>query len=480
MTYDKKTAIIISVGSTKTDIRKAKGYKYYRRISTLKEYLQMFNKMKNFFGKTKKARRNFIVGLIIAAVCISSVAATASVAYNVNLVVDGEEKVITTLRSTLEGVLEQAEIVLDDNDVIDAKGFTAWQDSKVVITRNAEVTIKDGDKEAVTVVASGKVADALKKANITVQEDDDINFDEDDKLDEGMSIEIVRAFTVTLVVGDQVKAIKITGGTVSDALKKAGIELTEDQKMLQKLTDELKPYMIIEILDRNTTQRVVNEKIAFKTIKKNTDTLEKGTTKVTQKGVEGEKKCRYLDTYENGKVIKSELILERVIKEPVDEIVLVGTKVVTTKKPTTTKKQTTNNGNSGDKVSAPAGTKFAKNVKAKSELTVPSDLTLNSKNVPTSYKYKITGKATAYYAPRGAITATGRTVKPGHVAVDPREIPYGSKLWIVGTSGYVYGYSVAADTGGFIYSTNYLVDLFFWSYNECIQWGLRDVTIYVL
>ena len=37
----------------------------------------------------------------------------------------------------------------------------------------------------------------------------------------------------------------------------------------------------------------------------------------------------------------------------------------------------------------------------------------------------------------------------GNVAVDPRIIPYGSKLFIMSADGkYVYGYGIACDTGG--------------------------------
>ena len=59
-----------------------------------------------------------------------------------------------------------------------------------------------------------------------------------------------------------------------------------------------------------------------------------------------------------------------------------------------------------------------------SELTPPSSLTLEN-GVPTSYKRVVTGKAAAYSASAGAKTASGRTVKPGYIAVDPNQFPYG-------------------------------------------------------
>ena len=53
-------------------------------------------------------------------------------------------------------------------------------------------------------------------------------------------------------------------------------------------------------------------------------------------------------------------------------------------------------------------------------------------------------------------------------------------MWIVSTDGIVYGYAIAADTGGFVKKGKFTVDLFMNTESECIQWGSRDVVIYIL
>jgi 3D (Asp-Asp-Asp) domain-containing protein len=69
---------------------------------------------------------------------------------------------------------------------------------------------------------------------------------------------------------------------------------------------------------------------------------------------------------------------------------------------------------------------------------------------------------------------------PGHVAVDPRQFPYGTRLYIM-SGNYVYGYAVAADTGGFVYNgSGVTVDLFFGSNAEAKHFGRRPVDIYVV
>ena len=85
----------------------------------------------------------------------------------------------------------------------------------------------------------------------------------------------------------------------------------------------------------------------------------------------------------------------------------------------------------------------------------------------------------AYYGDKG--TASGRKPMPGHIAVDPKQFPYGTELYIVSLDGkYIYGYCIAADTGGFVKTNGCTVDLFMNTIEECYSWGHRGVRIYVL
>jgi 3D (Asp-Asp-Asp) domain-containing protein len=75
-------------------------------------------------------------------------------------------------------------------------------------------------------------------------------------------------------------------------------------------------------------------------------------------------------------------------------------------------------------------------------------------------------------------TATGTTARRNSngyssVAVDPRVIPLGTKLYIEG-----YGYGIAEDTGGAIKGN--IIDVYFDSNSECINWGRRSVNVYIL
>ena len=70
-------------------------------------------------------------------------------------------------------------------------------------------------------------------------------------------------------------------------------------------------------------------------------------------------------------------------------------------------------------------------------------------------------------------TATGRRVRFGIAAVDPKVIPLHTKLYVAG-----YGYAIAADTGGLI--KNNKIDLFFWRRLADSGWRGGYIDVYIL
>jgi 3D (Asp-Asp-Asp) domain-containing protein len=76
------------------------------------------------------------------------------------------------------------------------------------------------------------------------------------------------------------------------------------------------------------------------------------------------------------------------------------------------------------------------------------------------------------YCMRHSLTSRGTGVAYGTIAVDPKIIPYYSKIYVPG-----YGWGRALDTGGRIKGNK--IDIWFPTYRECRQWGRRYVKIKV-
>lgn len=94
-------------------------------------------------------------------------------------------------------------------------------------------------------------------------------------------------------------------------------------------------------------------------------------------------------------------------------------------------------------------------------------------NLSATKEFYMLSTAYAPGAGAGYITATGRRAGYGIVAVDPRVIPLGTRLYIPG-----YGYAIAADTGSAI--KGFRIDLCFNTREQAVKWGRRRVKVYIV
>lgn len=288
-----------------------------------------------------------------------------------------------------------------------------------------EVTIVDDGKFIVVKTKASTVKELLVETNRTLGLKDTINVPLTTKLKEGEKIVINRAKPVKIAVDGREVELLTVAKTVADAIKEAGITVGP-QDIIKPSPSELiglnTDVKIIRVKEVEKTEEVT---LAYRTIKRPSNTLFKGKTKVLTKGKTGLVRTYYKYTYYDGKEVKKEVIKQVVVKKPVDEVILVGTKN-----------------------------------------------TVSRGGVVIRFSRVIDVVATGY-THTGHRTATGVYPHRGVVAVDPDIIPYGTRLYIDG-----YGYGTALDTGSAIQGAR--IDLFFDSYSEAISWGRRSTRVYVL
>ena len=397
--------------------------------------------------------------LILAVVFFVSATAFAvpPVMYNVTIY-DGSSVIeVLTSKNTADEILadEGIEINEEKADEVSLANFDGKDGSAIIIRRGVEVTIESFDGSKNTVYALGTVKDALKKAEIKLKKGTALNYSADTLLEDGMTIEIYDIYKITLTVDGKTLTKKVSGETVEDALNVLGVELKGKDFTKPALDKELKNGMEISVFRVETKKRTEEEAIPYETEYTYSDSLYRNRTRTLESGVEGTKAVVYEDTYINGELQNSAKKSEKVLEKPSRELVQVGTKVnvVTT--------------------GLPVGTPI-------SEMAEPSYLKIGANGLPTNYRSVINAQATAYCIP-GGITSTGKRAQTGYIAVDPKEIPYGTEMYIVSADGrYVYGYCIAADTGSYIYDVDWTVDLYMNSEAQCRTWGRRDIIIYVL
>ncbi len=404
-------------------------------------------------NKKSSSLKKAISIALIGTVCLTAAAAVAMTSKTVT-VTDGEKTVtINTISSDAESILEKTGVVLGENDKLVCTE-NSENSVNISVLRAFNVDVIDGKTKKTLTFNEGTVADAIKAAGLTISKSDSVSLSQNTPLEPDMEITIARFFTINVNLRGEKLSKEVPSGTVADALAYLDIKLDKDDVVSVNLGTEVSEDMNIRIDKVTYKETTKTEKVAYNTVYKDTDDMYAGESSVETEGADGERTIVIREKYINGELESSKETKNEITKQPVDEVILNGTKEYVSQVYT----------NSGY-------------VSANETENILTDVNGNQ----VHYTNVLTGSGTAYYAPAGALTATGRLARYGVVAVDSDIIPYGSILYIVSNDGeVVYGYAVAGDTGGALWAGTAIVDLYYNTYDECCQFGRRDVTIYVL
>ena len=310
-------------------------------------------------------------------------------------------------------------------------GYQAW-DYLVPKTVNIVYTTYGGSTAAeydTTARTAGDVLSELTSGaviadgGIEVSENDLMETSAELPVSNGAEIDIFKATETKAKIAGEQTVLMLIPGTVEENLKLNAVAYDED--------DEIKPAPDTEVDEK--TKITVNE-IHYK-VKEKTEKVEAvdrvildpsmtSGVQEAEEGNDGEGVFTYTTKYVNGEKKGTEREVKEWITEPHDNVLRLGT---------------SSTGNSG-------------------EYIVTRTFTANT---------------TAYTARAGARGALGQSVHVGTCAVDPRFVGLRSELWVEG-----YGYAFANDTGGAVKGN--VVDLYMSSNSQCIRWGRRNVTAYVI
>ncbi|HEY3333418.1 MAG TPA: 3D domain-containing protein [Capsulimonadaceae bacterium] len=190
-------------------------------------------------------------------------------------------------------------------------------------------------------------------------------------------------------------------------------------------------FVTIGEYDIQTEKRT--EAIPFRTYMRMSKDVAPGHVKQATTGENGILEKQFKVYYKKGNAEKFELLSQKVVKDPVDQITYCG-------------------------------------IRVRDARALPSRS--GSYDRVRTIDMVATGYAPWQGSSRG-LCATGAKAGYGVVAVDPRVIPMHTKLYIEG-----YGYAIAEDTGGAIKRNR--IDLGHNTYREAADVGRRKVRVYVL
>lgn len=314
--------------------------------------------------------------------------------------------------------------------------FDMWESGEVAINELTakNVLVNINSHPQIVATNAETVDELLKEMDIKIGAEDYMDKGRNQQITDGMSIWIRQSVPVTIVVADKTYHIETQPVTVEKALSLAGITARSgdniSQPLLSYIYDETK--IVVDRVDVKT--ETVDEYVEQDEIEEEQSYLAPGVRVTISEGSPGVNRNTYEVIYENGAEIGRELISSEKVRDPVSRVVGVGP--------------------------------------ADSTGTATKAMATTSDGASFYYTSSMTVEATAYTW-TGNRTATGTWPKVGTIAVDPKVIPLGTKVYVSG-----YGFAVAEDTGGAI--KNNIIDLYMDTNEACINWGRRNVTLYIL
>ncbi|WP_277999047.1 ubiquitin-like domain-containing protein [Moorella sulfitireducens] len=288
-----------------------------------------------------------------------------------------------------------------------------------------QVTLQVDGQEIEARTFAGQVGQFLNEQQVTLGLEDVVEPALDAPVIKGMVITVKRAVPVKIVADGQEREIWTPPVTVAEVLAKSGLTLQSQDRVTPDLAATVKAGDIIKITRVTYKTETVKREIDYRVERRPDREIEKGITRLVQKGQKGIQEETYRIIYEDGQETGRELVATRVVKEPVPEIIAAGTLDTASR----------------------GGQSFR-------------------------FERVIYAVATAY-THTGKLTATGVYPRVGTIAVDPSVIPLGTRLYVEG-----YGFGVAQDVGSAIKGNR--IDVFLDTEAATIRWGVRRVKVYVL
>lgn len=306
---------------------------------------------------------------------------------------------------------------------------TTWADALYIIT--------DDNDSVIVLDQAAKTADLSSQLiNVTTGR-------------RGSEIDLSAGQMVTIRHGGADLSAQAKNESVSQLLERLHIEPTPLEMVAVDLSGG---SVVLTVASDITYYETVTEEVAYTTRRVPNAEMSEGTERVVQAGQDGMRTSVYEIVWSNGTQLSRQAV-EELDSTMVEEIVEYGTGVKTVAQDDALLNVETNDDGSGTLYFASGATLAFSAVR---------DMT-----------------ATAYTTGHdgvGVVTASGTTVRVGTVAVDKRVIPLGTRMYIVADGGIIYGTAVAEDTG----VRGEKVDLYYNTYDECIQFGRRGCTVYIL
>lgn len=252
--------------------------------------------------------------------------ATAMQTHDVTLSVDGAVKTIAVREDTVAEVLELEGITVGQHDVVLPAKDTAVSDGLQISVEHAHpLNLSVDGKDRTVWTTARTVGDALAQLDLN-HADSLLSTSRSTPIGrEGLSLDVTTAKDVKITAAGKTTDVTIAG-TVAEVLAKQGIKPDADDIVTPAASTALADGMQIKYVNVQVRNEQRDVKVPYEERTKKTDKLLKGEKEVKTKGAEGIRRETWAVTVHDGKPHAQKKTADKLVREPVDKVTLVGTK----------------------------------------------------------------------------------------------------------------------------------------------------------
>ena len=277
-------------------------------------------------GKVRRRRQLAIHAAIVAAMVVG-VTAFVSFDKTIELTVDGKTQKVHTFAGTVAGVLEREGITVTEYDsVVPSLDRPVSEGQRIAIRFGRPIDLDvDGSTRRVWVTATS-VDSALSELGLR---DDNmyVSASRSSAIGrEGLKLRILTPRDVTVVADGKTRELSTVATSVRQVLLEAGISLSALDEVGPKLDTAPKDGSTIRVVRVDARRITVKVDIPFEVREIKDRTMFSGERKIVERGQKGVKELTLDLVRRDGKVAQRNTVASRVLKEPVMQVVRVGTK----------------------------------------------------------------------------------------------------------------------------------------------------------
>jgi len=266
--------------------------------------------------------------VVVAFAVLAGGLAYVALGKTVTLLVDGQATTLRTFAGEVSDVLESEGVEIGEHDVVAPAPDEEIEDGAEISVRyGRQLTVSMDGAERTYWTTATNVEDALQQLGLRVVDSAELSTSRGATIGrEGLEVTVTTPKKVTLVVGKDKDKVTTTAATVDELLDELDVNVRKRDELEPVGDTEVFDGMRIVVVRIGIDKQRVSMSTPYRTVVRKEPDMFVDEVAIEREGVPGLVREIFRVVKANGEVRKRTLITTKVVRQPVSEIEIHGTK----------------------------------------------------------------------------------------------------------------------------------------------------------